>query len=114
MKKPQKNSGLPQGIEKCPTGIGGLDEITEGGLPRGRPTLVYGGAGSGKTLFSLEFLIRGITKFGEPGVFMAFEETAEDLAENVASLGFDVHGLSAKNKLAIDHVNIERSEILFA
>jgi circadian clock protein KaiC len=99
------------GIEKCPTGIAGLDEITEGGLPRGRPILVCGGAGSGKTLLSMEFLIRGITQFNEPGVFMAFEETAEDLAKNVASLGFDVNGLIAKKKLAIDHVHIERSEI---
>jgi circadian clock protein KaiC len=99
------------GIEKCPTGIAGLDEITEGGLPRGRPTLVCGGAGSGKTLLSMEFLVRGITQFNEPGVFMAFEETAEDLAKNVASLGFDVNGLIAKKKLAIDHVHIERSEI---
>lgn len=98
-------------LAKCPTGIQGLDEVTEGGLPRGRPTLVCGGAGSGKTLLSMEFLIRGITEFDEPGVLLAFEETAEDLAVNVASLGFDVKGLIARNKLAIDYVHIERSEI---
>ena len=98
-------------LEKCPTGISGLDEITEGGLPRGRPTLICGGAGSGKTLLSMEFIVRGITEFNEPGVFMAFEENAEDLAKNVASLGFDVNGLIAQNKMAIDYVHIERSEI---
>ncbi|MGE5296166.1 MAG: ATPase domain-containing protein, partial [Solirubrobacterales bacterium] len=76
------------GIEKCPTGIRGLDEITFGGLPRGRPTLIAGAAGSGKTLLSVEFLVHGVRDYGEPGVFMAFEETAKDLAENVASLGF--------------------------
>jgi circadian clock protein KaiC len=80
-------------LAKAPSGISGLDEITGGGLPRGRPTLICGGAGCGKTLFAMEFLIRGITEYGEPGVFMAFEETAEDLAANVASLGFDVRQL---------------------
>jgi len=98
-------------LDKCRTGISGLDEVTEGGLPRGRPTLICGGAGSGKTLLAMEFIIRGITEFHEPGVFMAFEETAEDLARNVASLGFDVHALIAKKKMAIDYVHIERSEI---
>jgi circadian clock protein KaiC len=103
--------GKLEPLEKCPTGISGLDEITEGGLPRGRPTLVCGSAGSGKTLLGMEFLIRGITSFNEPGVFMAFEESAQELAENVASLGFDVPGLIARKKLLIDHVRIERSEI---
>lgn len=98
-------------LEKCPTGISGLDEITVGGLPRGRPTLVCGGAGSGKTLLAMEFIVRGITAFNEPGVFMSFEETAGDLAKNVASLGFNVNGLIARNKMAIDHVHVERSEI---
>ena len=98
-------------LEKCPTGISGLDDITEGGLPKGRPTLVCGGAGSGKTLLSMEFIVRGITEFNEPGVFMAFEETAEELAKNVASLGFDVDALIAKKKMSIDYVHIERSEI---
>ncbi|HET6489768.1 MAG TPA: circadian clock protein KaiC [Syntrophales bacterium] len=99
------------GLEKCPTGISGLDEITGGGLPKGRPTLVVGSAGSGKTLLSMEFLIKGATKYNEPGVFVAFEETSEELSKNVASLGFDVQALIAKKKLAVDYVYIERSEI---
>lgn len=99
------------GIEKCPTGIRGLDEITFGGLPRGRSTLICGGAGSGKTLLAMEFMIHGIRDFGEPGVFMAFEETAEDLTKNVASLGFDLDDLVRRKKLAVDYVRIERSEI---
>jgi len=111
MAKAKTNRKSLEGIEKCPTGITGLDNITEGGLPRGRPTLICGGAGSGKTLLSMEFLIRGITQYNEPGAFMAFEETAEELAENVASLGFDVNGLIARNKLAVDYVHMERSEI---
>jgi circadian clock protein KaiC len=98
-------------LPKAPSGIEGLDEITGGGLPRGRPTLVCGGAGCGKTLFAMEFLVRGATQFGESGVFMAFEERAEELAANVASLGFDVKKLEAQKKLAIDYVRIERSEI---
>ncbi len=98
-------------LEKCPTGIQGLDEITEGGLPRKRSTLVCGGAGSGKTLLAMEFLVRGITQFNEPGAFMAFDETAEALAENVSSLGFDLNSLIAQKKMAIDHVHLERSDI---
>jgi circadian clock protein KaiC len=98
-------------LPKAPTGIQGLDEITDGGLPRGRPTLVCGGAGCGKTLLAMEFLVRGATRFGEPGVFMAFEETSQDLAANVASLGFDVPHLVAQKKLLIDFVRVERSEI---
>jgi len=100
-----------QGLPKAPSGIDGLDEIAGGGLPRGRPTLVCGGAGCGKTLFAMEFLVRGAAQYGEPGVFMAFEETAEELAANVASLGFDLKRLEAQKKLAIDYVRIERSEI---
>ena len=84
---------------KTPSGIRGLDEITFGGLPKGRPTLITGGAGSGKTLMSMEFLIRGATDYNEPGVFMAFEETAEELAQNVASLGFDLEELIAEKKI---------------
>ena len=99
------------GLPKCPTGIHGLDEITFGGLPRGRPTLVCGGAGCGKTLLGMEFLVRGATEFNEPGVCLSFEETAEELTKNVSSLGFDVAALVAKKKLAIDHVYIERSLI---
>src|SRR5215204_4425052 len=98
-------------LPKAPTGIEGLDEITGGGLPRGRPTLVCGSAGCGKTLLAMEFLVRGATQFGEPGVFMAFEETAEELAQNVRSLGFDLEDLAAQNKLLVDHVHVERSEI---
>ena len=98
-------------LDKCPTGIQGLDEITEGGFPRGRTTLICGGAGCGKTLLAAEFIVRGITEFNEPGVFMAFEESAEDLAVNVASLGFDIEGLIKRRKMAIDFVRIERSEI---
>ena len=98
-------------LKKCPTGIQGLDEITLGGIPKGRPTLLTGGAGSGKTLIALEFLVKGATEFNEPGVFMAFEETAEELTTNVSSLGFDLDGLAKQKKLAIDYVYIERSEI---
>jgi circadian clock protein KaiC len=98
-------------LPKCPTGIQGLDEITDGGLPRGRPTLVCGGAGCGKTLLAAEFLVRGATQFGEPGVFMAFEETEAELKANVASLGFDLAGLVRRKKIAIDYVHIERSEV---
>jgi circadian clock protein KaiC len=98
-------------LPKVPTGIRGLDEITFGGLPKGRTTLICGSAGCGKTLLSLEFLIHGATRFGEPGVFMAFEETEEDLRKNVASLGYDLKDLSDRKKLVVDHVHIERSEI---
>jgi len=98
-------------LPKCPTGIQGLDEITGGGLPRGRPTLVCGGAGCGKTLFAAEFLVRGAAQFGEPGVFMSFEETGGELKANVASLGFDLAGLVRRKKILLEHVHIERSEI---
>ena len=101
----------PFHLQKCPTGITGLDELTQGGLPKGRPTLVTGSAGSGKTLLAMEFLVKGATQYDEPGVFMAFEETSEDLTKNVASLGFDLDGLTRKKKLAIDYVYIERTEI---
>lgn len=98
-------------LKKAPTGIEGFDEITLGGLPQGRPTLVCGSAGCGKTLFSMEFLVRGATEFGEPGVFVAFEESEEDLATNVASLGFDLDDLRAKNLIRLDQIVVERSEI---
>ena len=98
-------------LPKSPTGIQGFDEITGGGLPTGRPTLVCGGAGCGKTLFGMEFLVRGATQFNEPGVFMSFEETNEELIKNVASLGFDLVDLVKNKKIALDHVQIERSEI---
>jgi len=98
-------------LQKCPTGIRGLDEITKGGLPRGRPTLVCGGAGAGKTLFAMEFLMRGAMEYGEPGVFMTFEETPEDLAKNFMSLGFDLHEMTVRGLIETDHVRIARSEI---
>ncbi len=98
-------------IDKAPTGIHGLDEVTGGGLPRGRPTLICGTAGCGKTLLAMEFLIRGATEFGEPGVFFAFEETAEELAQNVRSLGFDLDALAKKNMISVDQIRIERNEI---
>ena len=98
-------------LEKCPTGIKGLDEITKGGLPRGRPTLICGSAGCGKTLFAMEFLMRGAMDYGEPGVFMTFEETPEDLAKNFISLGFDIHDIMSRGLIAMDHVKIERNEI---
>ena len=99
------------GLQKEQTGIPGFDEITGGGLPAGRPTLVCGAAGAGKTLFAMEFLVRGALTFNEPGVFMSFEETKEELATNVASLGFDLKQLIADKKLVLDYVFIERSEI---
>ena len=98
-------------LPKAATGIQGLDEITLGGLPRGRPTLISGGAGSGKTMFGLEFLVRGATQYNEPGVFMSFEESIPDLTKNAASLGFDLARLVADKKLFLDHVLITRSEI---
>jgi circadian clock protein KaiC len=99
------------GLQKQRTGISGFDEITGGGVPTGRPTLICGSAGAGKTLFAMEFLVRGATLFNEPGVFISFEETDDELAVNVASLGFDLKQLIADKKLILDHVFIERSEI---
>src|SRR5450755_512734 len=98
-------------LPKCPTGIQGLDEVTGGGLPKGRPTLVCGGPGCGKTLLAVEFLVQGATRYNEPGVFMTFEETAEELAQNVRSLGYDLDDLIGRKKLAVDYVYLERSEI---
>jgi circadian clock protein KaiC len=99
-------------LKKTPTGIGGFDEITGGGVPQGRPTLICGGPGSGKTLFGMEFLVRGAREFDESGVFMSFEEKDTDLVANFASLGFDLDDLVARNKIALDYVHIEKSEIL--
>ena len=100
-----------EGLQKEPTGIRGFDEITRGGLPQGRPTLVCGSAGAGKTLFAMEFLVQGAMHHDQPGVFMSFEETGEELTKNVASLGFDLKQLIAEKKLLLDYVFIERSEI---
>jgi circadian clock protein KaiC len=105
------SSGSVETLEKAPTGINGLDEITHGGLPKGRPTLICGGPGCGKSLMGMEFLVRGATEFNEPGVLMTFEETEEDLKKNVASLGFDLEQLIAEGKLAIDYVKVDRQEI---
>ena len=101
------NRSLP----KVLTGIQGLDEITGGGLPRGRPTLISGTAGCGKTLLAMEFLVHGAIQYHEPGVFMAFEETVEELTQNVRSLGFDLNELIERKKLAVDFVRVERHEI---
>jgi circadian clock protein KaiC len=101
----------PLGITKSPTGISGFDELTSGGLPRGRPTLVCGGAGCGKTVLGLEFIVRGATEYGEPGAIFTFEERGDELAANVASFGFDLPGLVAQKKLVVDHVLIDRSEV---
>ncbi len=109
MKKTNTPSKM-KSLQKSPTGIRGLDEITEGGLPTGRPTLVCGGAGCGKTLLGMEFLVRGAAEYDEPGVFMAFEETSEELTENVASLGFDLPALVARKKLVEDYVFVDRAE----
>jgi circadian clock protein KaiC len=98
-------------LKKAPTGISGLDEITYGGLPAGRPTLVCGSAGAGKTMLAAEFIVRGAMEFGDPGVFMMFEENAEELTQNVRSLGFDLDELVAKNLVVLDYVHVERSEI---
>lgn len=98
-------------LQKSPTGISGLDEITKGGLPLGRPTLICGSAGCGKTLMSVEYIVRGALEFNEPGVFMAFEEKTEELAVNIASLGFNLNQLIEDKMVKVDHVHIERSEI---
>lgn len=102
---------VPAALDKCPTGIRGLDEITGGGLPRGRPSLICGNAGCGKTIIGMEFLVHGALDYGEPGVFLSFEEGIGELEKNFASLGFDLRGLVAGRKIAVDHVYIERSEI---
>ena len=110
--KPRNSTGrAARKLPKALTGIQGLDEITLGGLPRGRPTLICGSAGCGKTLFAMEFLVHGARDLGEPGVFIAFEENADDLTTNVRSLGFDLDDLVAKKKLVVDFVRVERHEI---
>ena len=101
----------PSKLEKVPSGVFGLDQILEGGLPKGRPILVAGRAGCGKTVLAMEFLVRGAVEHGEPGVFMTFEETGADLEKNFASLGFDLSDLIARKLLVVDHVRIERSEV---
>ena len=102
---------VARSIPKARTGVEGLDEVTGGGLPAGRPTLVCGSAGCGKTLLALQFLVNGATRFGEPGVFMYFEETRRELAENARSLGYDLDRLERRKRLLVDYVRVERSEI---
>lgn len=109
--KPVKRAPHTPDLSKCPTGIQGLDEITDGGLPRGRPTLVCGTAGCGKTLLAMEFLLRGAMEFDEPGVFLSFEETGPELTQNFRPLGFDLDGLIRRKKIAVDYVYIDRNEI---
>src|SRR5688500_187826 len=112
VKEEKKESALMKvQLEKSLTGITGLDEITLGGLPKGRPTLVCGGPGAGKTLLGIEFIVNGAVHFNEPGVIMAFEEKTEELATNVESLGFDLIKLQKQNKIKIDHVHFDKSEI---
>ncbi len=106
-----KLQGALKKLPRSPTGIKGLDEITYGGLPKGRPTLVCGGAGCGKTLFAMEFLVRGATQYNEPGVFMSFEETEKELTANVASLGFDLDSLVEHKKIWLENIHVERGEI---
>ncbi len=106
-----KNPQAAETLPKSPTGVKGFDEITLGGLPKGRPTLVTGGAGSGKTMFGMEFLVRGASDFGEPGVFVSFEETEKDLTANFLSLGFDLNRMQEEKQILLDHVHIDRSEI---
>jgi circadian clock protein KaiC len=103
----KSSDSLRSKLNKTPSGISGLDEITDGGLPKGRPTLVCGGPGSGKTLVGLSFLVNGARRYGEAGVLLSFEESADDLAFDVASLGFDLPGLAAEGKLFVDYVHID-------
>ena len=110
--RPNATLSAGPGLTKSPTGIKGFDELTGGGLPQGRPTLVTGGAGSGKTLFGLEFLVRGAQDFDEPGVLLSFEESGPDLADNAASLGFDLAALEAEGRLVVDAMQIDPSEII--
>jgi circadian clock protein KaiC len=111
MAKSKKNSNIKvQGIEKAPTGIMGLDEITGGGFPRGRTTLLCGGPGCGKTIFATEFIVRGVMEYGEPGVFVSFEESEQELTENVRSLGFDLDELKKNKKLHIDHILVHKGD----
>ncbi len=112
MAKKKPNAGaLGPGLEKAATGIRGLDAVTDGGFPRGRTTLIVGTPGTGKTLMGIEFAVKGAAEYNEPAVIMAFEETGEELAANVKSLGYDLNKLAATKKLVIDHVRIERHEI---
>jgi len=105
------NASKPKSLAKSLTGIRGLDEITEGGLPKGRPSLICGNAGCGKTILAMEFLLHGALDYGEPGVFVSFEETDDDLSDNFAALGYDLKDLDARSLLSIEYIYIERGEI---
>jgi len=107
----KKDAAPAPQLKKTPTGINGLDEITEGGLPQGRPTLVCGAAGCGKTMLAAEFIVRGAVEYGEPGVFMMFEESTQELVDNMRSLGFDLEKLQRQRKLALDYVHVDRAQI---
>ncbi len=96
----------------CPTGIKGLDEILNGGLPEGRPTLLAGNVGSGKTLAAMEFIVKGAVEYDEPGVFMSFEESGQDLAQNVTSLGWDLEKLVEQKKILLIHGQIDQKQIV--
>src|ERR1035437_621287 len=107
-------SPVVMALRKCPVGVSGLDEVTGGGLPHGRVSLVCGGTGTGKSLLALEFLVKGITEHGEAGFLMSFEETAAELAENTRSLGWGLPGLVERGQLAIDHIGVDRSQLTVA
>ncbi len=106
-----KSTSIPHQLSKCPTGIKGFDQITEGGLPENRTTLLCGGAGTGKTLWGLDFLINGASIYNEPGVFMSFEETEDELYKDVASLNLDLRGLVLQKKIHLEYVLLERKDI---
>ena len=111
-KTPRKNTAFNHNqLQKCPTGIKGFDEITEGGLPKNRTTLFCGGAGSGKTLLGIDFLINGAINYNEPGVFMSFEETEDELYKDVASLNLNLQGLVSQKKILLEYVLLERRDI---
>ena len=111
-KTPKKTKAFNDNqIHKCPTGIKGFDQITEGGLPKNRTTLICGGAGSGKTLWGIDFLINGATNYNEPGIFMSFEETEDELYNDVASLNLDLQGLVSQKKILLEYVLLERRDI---
>ena len=105
---PASNHGQ---LQKCPTGIKGFDEITEGGLPKNRITLISGGPGSGKTLLGIDFLVNGVINYKERGVFMSFEESEDEIYQDVASLNLDLHGLVSKKEIRFEHVLLERNDI---
>jgi circadian clock protein KaiC len=111
-KTPKKKSAFSHNqLHKCPTGIKGFDQITEGGLPNNRTTLLCGGAGTGKTLWGIDFLINGAINYNEPGIFMSFEETEDQLYKDVASLNLDLRGLVSRKKILLDYVLLERRDI---